>query len=216
MPQEHPEPTGKKRKHLSSLKESMLKAKPVPKLHAKATETKGLLEFVSIALQHFADQGPGKRDLPRSVVVVFDTSHAIDVLIDGLQRFCSHCRARAAAGNFCLPDTCGHQEVVPHISHADLVHFPLSCPKTFHLSTFGRHMSPKLTWCYQGEGLMNKVKGFGPGQLQRHFSQDTWQQNPGNICFWTLPNTVQVSATSLPAEKGPACLANASQQQKQE
>ena len=201
---EHPEPEGKKRKHLSNLKESMLKAKPFPKLHAKAAETKGLLEPVSMAVQHFADQDPEKRGLLMSMVDVLQTSHAIDVLIDGLQGFGVSAEQGQQLEALVYKMNVGIAKLC-HTFHKQALFLFNFVPKNhylFHLAMLGRHMSPKLAWCYQGEDLMHKVKGCGPGQLQRYFSQDAWQQDPGEVCSGTLPSTVQVIATSLPAEKG--------------
>ena len=45
----------RKRKHLATLKGSMLKGSPFPRLHAKAAETKAMLQPVSAALLHFAE-----------------------------------------------------------------------------------------------------------------------------------------------------------------
>ena len=65
----------------------MLTGTPFPRLHAKAAETKALLQPVSVALQHFRDQKPQEAELVDAMVSVLDCSHAIDKVVDGMRGF---------------------------------------------------------------------------------------------------------------------------------
>ena len=65
----------------------MLTGAPFPRLHAKAAETKALLQPVSVALQHFRDQKPQEAELVDAMVSVLDCSHAIDKVVDGMRGF---------------------------------------------------------------------------------------------------------------------------------
>ena len=162
------QPLAKKGKHLSNLTENMLKGSPFPRLHAKAVETKGLVQAVSIALRHFRDQNPEQQKVLDDMVTVLDLSHSIDVLIDAME-------------GFSVPPEQGHQLVslvqrmnvgitkLCHTFHQQGVFLFNFVPKNhylFHLAELGQHMSPKLAWCYMGEDLMYKVKVMAQGSFR--------------------------------------------------
>ena len=156
-----------KKKRLANLKETMLKGSPFPKLHAKAAETKALIQPVSLALQHFRDQRPGDKDLVDLMVTALECSHSIDVLVDDLQSF----SVPPAAGrelerlvnrmNVGITKLCLHF----HSSGIFLFNFVPKNHYLIHLAQLGKHMSPKLAWCYQGEDLMRKVKVMAVGSF---------------------------------------------------
>ena len=56
-----------------------------------------------------------------------------------------------------------------HTFHSQSVSLFNFLPKNhylFHLAQLGRHMSPKLAWCYKGEDLMHKVKVMAQGSFR--------------------------------------------------
>ena len=150
------------------LKETMLKGAPFPKLHAKAAETKALLKPVSDALVHFSDQDPEQRPVIDGIVAVLNDSHAIDVLVDGLTGYSvSASKGRELVAlvsrlNIGTTRLC-------HYFHSKALFLFNFVPKNhylFHLAELGRHMSPKLAWCYKGEDLMQKVKVLAQGSFR--------------------------------------------------
>ena len=80
-------PEKKKKKMVGQLKESMLEGSPFPKLHAKAAETKAMIQPTAAALRHFADQDPAQGPLLWAMVTLLDCSRAIDELVDGVEGF---------------------------------------------------------------------------------------------------------------------------------
>ena len=78
-------------RQLGVLKESMLEGTPFPRLPTKAAETKswsqGLVKRVCEALRHFADQDPSQSQLLEAMIAVLEDTHAIDVVIDGMNNF---------------------------------------------------------------------------------------------------------------------------------
>ena len=165
--QEHSQPR-MRRKRLGNLRETMLKGSPFPKLHAKAAETKSLLEPVSAALQHLKDQDPSQQTELLLMVQVLDDSHSIDVLIDEIKGF----KPTAAQANklekLVSSMNVGTTKLCHHFHNRNLFLFNF-VPKNhymFHLSQLGRHLSPKLAWCYMGEDLMHKVKVLAQGSFR--------------------------------------------------
>ena len=144
----------------------MLTGSPFPKLHAKAAEVKALIEPVSLALQHFRDQ-PGDTALLDSMVAVLDASHAIDVLVDGLEGFAVSPAAGAELENLVYRMNVGITRLCHwfHNRGEFLFNFVPKNHYLMHLAQLGRHMSPKLAWCYQGEDLMQKVKVLAQGSF---------------------------------------------------
>ena len=146
----------------------MLKGSAFPRLHAKAAETKGMLAPTSAALQHFRDLDPSQATLLDSMVKVLDLSHSIDVLVDGMQGF----RVQAAQGQQ-LESLVQEMNVgitkLCHTFHGRGIFLFNFVPKNhymYHLAQLGRHMSPKLAWCYMGEDLMHKVKVLAQGSFR--------------------------------------------------
>ena len=164
--QEHPDVA--RGKQLGVLKESMLEGSPFPKLHAKAAETKALVKAVSDALLHFADQDASQRPLLDAMIAVLEDSHAIDVVVDGMNDF----NVR--------PDQAKVLQVLVHrlnVGTTKLCHNFIQkgqylfnfLPKNhmlYHIAQLGQHMSPKLAWCYKGEDLMQKVKILAQGSFR--------------------------------------------------
>ena len=146
----------------------MLKGSPFPKLHAKAAETKSLLEPVSSALQHFRDQDPSKEDLLMAMVKVLDDSHNIDVLVGEIQGFRPTLRQGRKLEELVWSMNVGITKLCHRFHQQGLFLFNF-LPKNhtmFHLAQLGRHMSPKLAWCYMGEDLMHKVKVLAQGSFR--------------------------------------------------
>ena len=145
----------------------MLKGTPFPKLHAKAAETKGLLEPVALATKHFGDQKPADAALLNSIVDVLECSHAIDVLADGLRGFAVSPMEGAKQVRLVQRLNVGTTKLFCHHFHKQGTYLFNFVPKNhylYHLAEFvGQHVSPKLAWCYQGEDLMNKVKVLAQG-----------------------------------------------------
>ena len=146
----------------------MLSGQPFPRLHAKTAETKGLLKPVSDALLHFADQDPGKREVLTAMVQVLELSISIDVLIDDVKGY----KCTMAQGNKLEELVQQMNEATSrlcrHFLNQGLFFFNF-VPKNhylFHLAQLGKHMSPKLAWCYKGEDLMNKIKTLAQGSFR--------------------------------------------------
>ena len=167
LPQENPDPN-KKRKQLNVLKESMLEGSPFPRLHAKAAETKALLRPVAAALIHFQDQDRSKAPVLRAMVEVLELSFSIDDLVDSVEGFkCTNAQATRLEGlvmemNVAISKLCHHF----HSQGVFLFNFVPKNHYMFHLAQLGRHMSPKLAWCYQGEDLMQKIKTLAQGSFR--------------------------------------------------
>ena len=87
--QDHPQPAqpGKQKKRLGSLRESMLKGSPFPKLHAKAAETKSMLRPVATCLEHFKDQDPTQEAVTVLMQQVLENSYSIDEAVDEMEGF---------------------------------------------------------------------------------------------------------------------------------
>ena len=155
-------------RQLGVLKESMLQGSPFPKLHAKAAETKALVKPVSDALRHFADQDPAQRPLIDAMIAVLEDSHAIDVVVDGMSDFSVR------------PDQARELQLLVHrlnIGTTKLCHTFIQkglylfnfLPQNhllYHIAQLGQHMSPKLSWRYKGEDLMQKVKVLAQGSFR--------------------------------------------------
>ena len=145
MCQEHEDST-KRRKPLSTLKESMLQGQTFPKLHAKAAETKGLLEPVGACLLHFRDQDPGQGEVLELMVKVLEASHAIDTLVGRLSGF----SVPAAQGDYLVVLVRRLNLGITKLCHTFanqglfLFNFVPKNHYLFHLAECGRHMNPKL------------------------------------------------------------------------
>ena len=146
----------------------MLQGSPFPKLHAKAAETKSLLAPVSAALQHFRDQDADQQEVLDIMVKVLDDSHSIDKVVDGMTGF----KGSAAQGKQ-LEDLVYSMNIgitkLCHLFMAKgqfLFNFVPKNHYLFHMAALGKHMSPKLAWCYQGEDLMHKVKVLAQGSFR--------------------------------------------------
>ena len=141
---------------------------PLPKLHAKAAETKAMLQPVSSALQHYKDlvteEDLGLLDL---MVDVLDSSHNIDDLLEGHQGFTLLPAEGRQLRGLVMKVNAGTTKLCHAFSKKGLYLFDF-VPKShylFHLAELGQHVSPKLAWCYQGEDLMNKVKVLAQGSF---------------------------------------------------
>ena len=165
--QEHPDPL-RKRKQLTRLTETMLSGSPFPRLHAKAAETKALIEPVCAALTHFQDQDRSKHALLRSMVHVLECSRNIDLLVSGIDGFkCTpaegaRLKALVLEMNVSISKLC-------HFFHNQAIFLFNFVPKNhylFHLAELGQYVSPKLAWCYQGEDLMSKIKVLAQGSFR--------------------------------------------------
>ena len=145
----------------------MLKGSPFPKLHAKAAETKSLLEPVSSALHHFSDQDPSKAEVIAAMIKVVDDSHAIDDLIDSMPEFKPSEAQATQLDKLVYSMNVGITKLCHHFhQQAFLFNFVPKNHYLFHLAMLGRHMSPKLAWCYKGEDLMHKVKMLAQGSFK--------------------------------------------------
>ena len=148
------------KKTINNLKESMIKADPFPKLSVKAAEAKSLLLPVACCLQDFEDQDPSKKELLQSIVKVLQQSHDIDVLVDSMNTFKIDESQGKALEKLVYDLNVGTTKLCHFFTQQGLFLFNF-LPKNhylFHLAQRGRHMSPKLSWCYQGEDLMQKIK----------------------------------------------------------
>ena len=161
--EEHGDPH---RKMLSTLKESMLQGSPFPKLHAKAAETKSLLEPLSAFMKEH--DGKGKIDggeALNSMVKLVDWSHAIDILVDSMEGYAVEEWKGTQLESLIYHYNAGLTRLCQFF-HAQGIFLFNFVPKNhylFHLGQRGRCLSPKLAWCYQGEDLMNRVKVLAQG-----------------------------------------------------
>ena len=165
--QEHPEPT-RRRKRLANLRETMLQGTPFPKLHAKAAETKNLLQPVSSLLLNFKDQDASQEHELLLMVQVLDDSHAIDVLLDQIEGFKGSDAQGVELERLVYSMNMGITKLCHRFHNRNLFLFNF-VPKNhymFHLAQLGKHMSPKLAWCYMGEDLMHKVKVMAQGSFR--------------------------------------------------
>ena len=166
FPEEHGDP---QKKMLTNLKESMLKGEPFPKLHAKAAETKTLLEPLSAFLKDHLDKGRIQAgDVVTAMAKLVDWSHAIDILVDSMEGYAVEDWKAKQLESLIYHYNVGLTKLC-HFFHAQgrfLFNFVPKNHYLFHLGQRGRFMSPKLAWCYQGEDLMNQVKGLAQGSYQ--------------------------------------------------
>ena len=146
----------------------MLQGDPFPKLHAKAAETKAMIRPTAAALRHFADLDPEQGDLLWAMVNLLDCSSSIDELVDGVEGF------RMTPGQSDRLETLVHElnNGVTRLCHTFhkkgqfLFNFVPKNHYLIHLAQLGRHLSPKLAWCYQGEDLMNQIKTLAQGSFR--------------------------------------------------
>ena len=156
----------------------MLQGKPFPKLHTKAAETKGLIQPIAAVLTHFRDQANAEEGAYMDLMKrVLECSFKIDELVSGMDEF----RVAPAQGqqleDLVMELNAGTAKLCHAFSARGLCLFNF-VPKNhylFHLAMLGRHMSPKLAWCYQGEDLMQKVK-----TLAQHSFAGTLPRKLGN------------------------------------
>ena len=119
-----------------------------------------MLRPVADALQHFSDQDVSQQPLLLSMVKALELSYSIDDLVDKMTGF----KGTEAQGvklvelvqsmNVETTKLCHHF----HTKGIFLFNFVPKNHYLYHLAQLGKHMSPKLAWCYQGEDLMHKVK----------------------------------------------------------
>ena len=155
-------------KQLGTLKDTMLQGKPFPRIHAKAAETKALLKPVSDALRHFQDQDPDQRPVLHSIVEVLEVSHDIDVLIDSMTGYRVDPGKGRELSRLVHKLNIGTTKLC-HFFHPKGLWLFNFVPKNhylYHLAQLGQHMSPKLSWCYKGEDLMQKVKILAQGSFR--------------------------------------------------
>ena len=146
----------------------MLEGKPFPKLHAKAAETKYLLQPVAAVLRHLANSKPAEREVVDLMLMVLDSSHQIDVLVDSMVGYKvwpqqgDELEALVQQLNAGTAKLCAafHKRALFLFNFVPKNHY------LFHLAQLGRHMSPKLAWCYQGEDLMQKIKLLAVGSFR--------------------------------------------------
>ena len=154
------------RKLLSTLKESMVKGKPFPRLHAKAAETKAMLQPMAAFLEEHKDDGRiAGGEQVENMIKLLGWSFAIDELVHSMNGFVvGQEQGQLLEGlvynyNVTLTRPCQFF----HAKGMFLFNFVPKNHYMFHLAQRGRHMSPKLAWCYQGEDLMNRVKILAKG-----------------------------------------------------
>ena len=146
----------------------MLKGSPFPKLHAKAAETRSMLQPVAAALQHFSDQDVSQQAILLSMVKALELSYSIDEVVDkmtglkGTEAQGLQLAKLVQAFNMETTKLCHHF----HQKGLFLFNFVPKNHYLFHLAELGKHMSPKLAWCYQGEDLMHKVKVLAQGSFR--------------------------------------------------
>ena len=146
----------------------MLQGSPFPKLRAKAAETKSLLQPVAEALVHFEDQDPTKAELIKSMVTVLNASRDIDELLEVCDGYVLSPLQSDRLEALVFQVNMGTAKLC-HVFHQQGLFLFNYVPKNhylFHLAMLGKHMSPKLAWCYQGEDLMNKVKTLAQGSFR--------------------------------------------------
>ena len=188
--QEHPS----NKKQLSTLKESMLKASPFPRLHAKAAETKGMLEPTSAALQYFRSLDPAQSALIDTMVAVVDASHSIDVLVDGLTGYKVHpvqghqLEALVQEMNVGITKLC-------HTFHGRgifLFNFvpqkPLHVP---HSQAWDSDESQAGLVLHGGRPYVQNEAAC-TSKLQRHRTKAAWSEGPEQIPCWHLLCTVSL------------------------
>ena len=77
-----------------------------------------------------------------------ETAAKLETLVtqmtDGITRLCHHF----------------HQQALFLLNFVPKNHYLI------HLAQLGRHMSPKLAWCYQGEDMMSKIKVLAQESLR--------------------------------------------------
>ena len=162
------QPAAEKKKLPGVLKESMLQGSPFPRLHTKAAETKAMIKPVLEVLKHYADLDPTKRALVNAMLGVLECSHSIDELVDAVQGYKMAPRAAQKLEELVMQMNEGSIRLC-HAFHQEGVFLFNFVPKNhylIHLAQLGRHMSPKLAWCYQGEDLMNRIKVLAQGSFR--------------------------------------------------
>ena len=138
----------------------MIKCDPFPKLSIKAAEAKNLLEPMACLLVAFKEHDASQREVLDAIVKVLKESRAIDEVIDATTGFKLDEQQAQALDKLVFDLNVGVTKLC-HFFHQQGVYLFNFLPKNhylFHLAQRGRHMSPKLSWCYQGEDLMQKVK----------------------------------------------------------
>ena len=129
------------------------------------------------ALQHFRDQDAEQVEVLDLMVKVLGMSHNIDTLIDGLDGYMVPPEEAERLQGLVLQMNIGTTKLcqIFHKRALFLFNFVPKHHYLFHLAQAGRHMSPKMGWCYQGEDLMNAVKVMAQGSFR-----GTYPRNLGN------------------------------------
>ena len=153
---------------MSNLKESMLEGKPFPKLHTKAAETKGLVQPIAAVLKHFREEAQRQDAADMDLMLqVLECSFRIDEVVSGMEDFKVTSSQGKQLEDLVMQLNAGTARLCQIFMARGLYLFNF-VPKNhylFHLAQLGRHMSPKLAWCYQGEDLMQKVKILAQGSF---------------------------------------------------
>ena len=148
------------KKKLGNLKESMIKLDPFPKLSIKAAEAKSLLWPMACCMKEFQDMDPSNKDVLDSIAELLKLSHLIDVFVDSITTFKVGKKQGKTLVKLAYDLNVGTTKLC-HFFHQQGLWLFNFLPKhhyLFHLAQRGTHMSPKLSWCYQGEDLMQKIK----------------------------------------------------------
>ena len=151
----------------------MLKGSPLPRLHAKAAETKNLLEPTAWLLEEVRPLDESKADLLNAMAAVIKDSHAIDTLVDSMNDFAVPAWQGEQLERLVLSMNVGITKLCHHF-HKQATYLFNFVPKNhylFHLAQLGKHMSPKLAWCYQGEDLMHHIKVLAVGSFRGTLSR---------------------------------------------
>ena len=161
----------------------MLEGKPFLKLHAKAAETKYLLQPVAAVLRHLANSKPAEREVVELMLMVLDSSHQIDILVDSMVGY------KVWPG----PATeCRHSQTLCCFPQASSLPFqfctkePLSFPPC---PAWEAHV-PQAGLVLPAQRSDAKDQALGCRKLSRHTTQEAWNQGPGEILGGSLPCTV--------------------------
>ena len=95
-------------------------------------------------------------------------SHAIDNLVDGTTGFRMSRQNALELEQLVSKLNVGTTKPCQHFHERAIYLFNFVPKKRYlhHLAYLGRHMSPKLAWCYKGEDLMQKVKILAQGSFR--------------------------------------------------
>ena len=119
------------------------------------------------------------------MVKVLDASHEIDVVVSQMQDYKGIAAQGAKLEQLVLFMNVGITKLCHkfHNQHAlFLFNFAPKNHYLLHLAMLGRHLSPKLAWCYQGEDLMHKVKVLAQGSFRGTPPQILGNKVMGKYC----------------------------------